>query len=161
MYNANWFIWSVIVNYINRYDVGMSMIRKKAEKKETTTIVLEISVYTQLKDMKIIPEEPFSAAIQRIITENRQFKKITPSLQTKEKMEKEMREYVMNPKVPDDINHRKIWQNAHPNEPLTSEDIIHHINGNHDDNRIENLQKTNTKEHASLHNLKDQQLKTE
>jgi len=45
------------------------MIKKKTEKKETTTIVIELSVYTQLKDMKIIPEESFNNAIKRILNE--------------------------------------------------------------------------------------------
>ena len=137
------------------------MLRKKKETKEITTISLELSVYTDLKNMKLIPQEPFSDVIKRTLIENRQFKKLNPTTQTREKMEKDIKEYVMNPEIPDDTNHRKVWQNAHPNEILTPDDVIHHINGNHDDNRTENLQKTNTKDHASLHHLKDQQLKTE
>jgi predicted CopG family antitoxin len=40
------------------------MARKKTEK---TTIALEISVYTQLKDLKIIPEESFNSVIRRLL----------------------------------------------------------------------------------------------
>jgi predicted CopG family antitoxin len=50
------------------------MKSKPKEKKEITTIVLEKSVYTQLKDMKIIPEEPFNSVIKRILVENKKLK---------------------------------------------------------------------------------------
>jgi predicted CopG family antitoxin len=40
------------------------MAKKKAEK---TTIALEIPVYTQLKDLKIIPEESFNSVIKRLL----------------------------------------------------------------------------------------------
>ena len=43
------------------------MARKKAEKIEKTTIALEISVYTQLKELKIIPEESFNGVIKRLL----------------------------------------------------------------------------------------------
>jgi len=51
------------------------MKKKAIEKKETTTISLEISVYTQLEHMKIIPQEPFSEVIKRIIVENNHLKR--------------------------------------------------------------------------------------
>ena len=34
---------------------------------------------------------------------------------------------------------------------LKKEEIIHHINGNRSDNRIENLQITNLSEHLKIH----------
>ena len=34
---------------------------------------------------------------------------------------------------------------------LTSDEAVHHINSNHEDNRIENLQLMTRSEHASLH----------
>lgn len=37
------------------------------KRKKTTTIVLDLSVYTQLKDLKIIPEESFNSVIKRLL----------------------------------------------------------------------------------------------
>lgn len=50
------------------------MSRKKKETKQMTTVAIEISVYTQLESMKIIPAESFSDVIKRIIEENRRLK---------------------------------------------------------------------------------------
>jgi len=72
----------------------------------------------------------------------------------KEAMEAELNDYVLNPEIPDTHNdHRKVYQDAHPGEVLTQEDVIHHINGNHNDNRPENLMRTTDKKHAGLHAL--------
>jgi predicted CopG family antitoxin len=38
------------------------------KRKETITIVLDKSVYTQLKGLKIIPEESFNSVIKRILS---------------------------------------------------------------------------------------------
>jgi len=97
---------------------------------------------------KIIPREPLNDLIKRIISERHH----SITLQTKEKMERDMKDFVLNPEIPDtNNNHRNIYQRAHPDEVLTQDDLIHHINGNHDDNRVENLQKVTPKEHAALH----------
>jgi hypothetical protein len=46
--------------------------------------------------------------------------------------------------------HRVIWENHHGRK-LESNEIIHHINENIWDNRIENLQIMSRSEHAKLH----------
>jgi hypothetical protein len=45
--------------------------------------------------------------------------------------------------------YRYIWIQAYGEIP--KDHMIHHINGNHDDNRIENLQCVTQKEHSILH----------
>ena len=115
----------------------------------STMIRVSIEVRELLEKEKIIPREPLNDLIRRLITER--YRNST-TVQTKERMEKDMQNFVMNPDVPDTTNkHRVIYQNAHPEEILTDDDLIHHINGNHDDNRIENLQKVTAKDHAILH----------
>lgn len=44
------------------------------KRKETTTIVIELSVYTQLKERKIIPEESFNSVIKKLFLENQTLK---------------------------------------------------------------------------------------
>jgi hypothetical protein len=75
-----------------------------------------------------------------------------PTSQSKSKMEKELNNFVLNPEVPDTNNdHRSLYLQYHPEEVLTQDDCIHHINGNHDDNRKENLVKLTQKEHRIAH----------
>lgn len=108
----------------------------------------------ELNALKIVPREAIGDVVQRLIKENQTFHKIYGTTQTKERMEKDLKNFVLNPLIPDiagNTTHRKIWQEAHPDEKLTQDDIIHHINGNHDDNRIENLMKVTIKEHWKLH----------
>jgi predicted CopG family antitoxin len=47
------------------------------ETKKTTTVAIEQSVYTELENMKIIPADPFSDLIKRLIFENQSLKKNT------------------------------------------------------------------------------------
>lgn len=77
-----------------------------------------------------------------------------PTSQTKEKMNDEFQNYVLNQQIPvTPRNHRKVYLDAHPEDILTQNDHIHHINGNHDDNRIENLMKVDSKTHRLLHSF--------
>ncbi len=72
--------------------------------------------------------------------------------QTKERMEAEIKNFVLNPEVPDTSGrHREIWLAAHPGEVIGPDECIHHKNGNHDDNRPENLEKVTAKEHRQEH----------
>ena len=125
---------------IDREIGGSSMIRVSME------------VHDLIVDNKIIPQEPHNDCIKRIIKENQQFKKIYFTTQTRDRMEADIKNFVLNPDVPDTTTgHREIYKQAHPEESLTPDDLIHHINGNHGDNRSENLQKVSAKEHASAH----------
>jgi hypothetical protein len=47
--------------------------------------------------------------------------------------------------------HRYIWWLNYPDKHIEYNEKIHHINGNHQDNRIENLEKVNNKLHIKRH----------
>jgi len=47
---------------------------------------------------------------------------------------------------------RLIWDQAHPNDPVQTQEVVHHINGVKDDDRLENLMKLPSQAaHARLH----------
>lgn len=110
-------------------------------------------VHNLLCQSKIIPQEPYNDCLQRILKENQTLKKIYFTTQTKERMEHDIRNFVLNPDVPSITSghHREIWEANNKGETLGQDDLIHHINGNHDDNRPENLMKVSAAEHAKLH----------
>jgi len=65
---------------------------------------------------------------------------------------------VFHPECPYSINkkgavseHRYVWWLNHPDDPIAFNEMIHHINGDHKDNRIENLMKVKKKLHGQLH----------
>ena len=47
------------------------------------------------------------------------------------------------------LEHRVVWERA--NGPILPKRIIHHINGNKSDNRLENLECITQSEHMKLH----------
>lgn len=55
--------------------------------------------------------------------------------------------------------HRYIWWLHHKDGTVEYNECIHHINGDHRDNRIENLEKLKMKQHGQAHKcLKEQKL---
>lgn len=116
------------------------------------TIIVKEDVYRELESLKVIPRESFSDCIVRIIRENQTYHNPTRDIQTKKKMEDEIKDFVLNPEIPDpNEQHKKIWLQTHPGERINPGEIIHHINGNHGDNRPENLLKVTEKEHGKCH----------
>ena len=53
------------------------------------------------------------------------------------------------------MNYRALWQEHHG--PIPEGHVIHHVNGDRKDNRIENLRLLSTWVHALLHNEQRQQ----
>ena len=117
-------------------------------------IRISYEVKEMIEEEKIIPREPLNDCIKRGILENRK-NRLHPSIETKESLKKELESVVTNPNARSlgspDNEHIDIWKNAHPGEQLLSGEHIHHINGNHNDNRIENLEKVTVKEHGEAH----------
>jgi hypothetical protein len=69
----------------------------------------------------------------------------------------EMREVfkaVIDPSIPSigkfDYEHHALWNYYHPEDPVKRGEVVHHINGNHDDNTPSNLQKMSWSAHAKL-----------
>lgn len=67
--------------------------------------------------------------------------------------------YALVPNHPNSTNngyvleHRIVMEN-HLGRLLTKDEVVHHINGNRKDNRLENLQLMNNKEHNRFHGSK-------
>lgn len=75
-----------------------------------------------------------------------------PDLEGRSTMETDLKEYVTNKDMPElSLDYRRNWLDSHPGETLTSEDTIHHINGNHNDHRPVNLMKIKTPKHPTIH----------
>ena len=51
------------------------------------------------------------------------------------------------------FEHRAVME-AHIGRKLTDDEVVHHINGDKTDNRIENLQLMTRGEHSTLHNIR-------
>lgn len=47
--------------------------------------------------------------------------------------------------------HRLVWATAHPYDTPLGTDVIHHINGDKLDNRLDNLQRLTRAEHTAMH----------
>jgi hypothetical protein len=52
--------------------------------------------------------------------------------------------------------HRFVWRFFHPDDVISANDVIHHVNGNPLDNRITNLVKITREEHRRIHNNMDE-----
>jgi hypothetical protein len=118
----------------------------------STMIRIGTDTHDMLDSVKIIPQEPYNDCIKRLVRENQRLKNIYFTTQTKERMEADIKNFVLNPEVPATSEpYREIYKQAHPDETLTQDDLIHHVNGNHDDNSVENLKKVSAKGHGNAH----------
>ena len=114
-------------------------------------------VHDMLCSAKIIPQEPYNDCLKRIVAENNYLKRHYISESPRASMERDLKNFVLNPEIPDDLcsrvdeAHRDIWNKLSPNDPLVEGEVIHHINGDHNDNSPENLYKTSKWHHGKLH----------
>jgi hypothetical protein len=120
----------------------------------STMIRVSWEVRELIEQEKLIPREPLNDCIKRGILENRKYRQ-HPSLETKENLKTELEQVTTNPNIPNcggvEEAHLEVYFKNHPNEKLLPREHIHHINGNHNDNRIENLVKVSPKEHGKEH----------
>lgn len=113
-------------------------------------------VHDMLCQAKLIPQEPYNNCLKRIIAENNYLKRHYLTEAPRESMHRDLQNFVLNPEISDnDIlaveGHIIIWNKSHPEDPVKEGELIHHINGDHNDNRIENLKKINNKHHGGEH----------
>jgi hypothetical protein len=121
---------------------------------ESTMIRVSYEVKEMIEAEKIIKREPLNDCIKRGILENRKYRTLNQSFETKESLKSDLENVTLNKSIPDpkitDKYHRKIWDDLHPDDPFKKGDVIHHINGNHNDDNPENLQKLTMSEHGQL-----------
>jgi hypothetical protein len=114
-----------------------------------------IRISTEVRDMieaeKIIPREPLNDCIKRGILQNRKCREQHTGFETRASLRTDLEEFVTNPNIGDYESYWGVWRKAHPDEAILPGDIIHHINGNHNDDCPENLMKTTRKEHGKNH----------
>lgn len=120
----------------------------------STMIRVSYEVKKMIEEEKIIPREPLNDCIKRGILENRESRKRHPSIETKQSLEIDLKTAIDKnvPGIgPIDNAHSIIWLYYHPEDPILEDELIHHINGNHNDNRIENLKKIKRANHGVEH----------
>lgn len=113
-------------------------------------------VHGMIVQAKLIPQEPHNDCLKRIIAENNYLKRHYISEAPRESMYRDLHNFVLNPEIKDDgiraiESHTTIWDATNPSNSRQPGDIIHHINGDHYDNRPDNLIKISQSEHGQLH----------
>jgi hypothetical protein len=131
------------------------MVEIDREPGGSTMIRVSTDVRDLIESEKIIPREPLNDCIKRGILENRKFKALLNSLETRERLRVDLEGNTLNHNVPAGTKivfaPREIWEALHPEYKLNSDDIIHHANGNHNDDSPENLMKVTKTEHREEH----------
>ena len=56
-----------------------------------------------------------------------------------------------------DDNHTYVWNELHPEDPICANEMIHHKNGDHNDNHPDNLIKIQKCRHGEHHKKLDEQ----
>lgn len=121
-----------------------------------------IRVSMEVKEMieteKIIPRESLNDCIKRGILESRRLKaeKVErQSIETREKLLAIFNGIVINKEIPEvysiDNSYHGIYCHFYPDDRILKGEVIHHINGNHNDDRPENLMKMTAEEHGGSH----------
>lgn len=116
----------------------------------STMIRVDIEVKDQLNALKEHPREGVGEVVKRLLKKDQTLHKIRMDTHTKERLELDLKTTI-DPTISDESDPKKIWLAAHPGERLIPLDVIHHINGYHDDNRPENLMRTTMSEHQTIH----------
>jgi hypothetical protein len=116
----------------------------------STMIRVSLDIRDQLNALKEHPREAIGDVVKRLVRNDQKLHKILGDTHTKERLENDLKT-VTDPNVPDETDPKKIWQAAHPDERLMPMDVIHHINGYHDDDRAENLMRVTMSEHGKIH----------